>query len=235
MSIQIFNNKIKPNFENMDIKELKNLYKLKTKNICKINDKTLLINELINFWKNNPLHEDIDCAICMELVTNGDHMITECNHYYHSSCYFKYINSNINNYIDNKDTNSIKSIFKCPKCRNNLIENNLDNIENNNENEDEDEEIDINNNLTNINGIWTFNSNNLFNHQPIMINNFSYNINDLINISNEEMFFDQQIYYNNIPGLNYIDENLDNNSGTSIDSNSSVDSEFSINSGNNTI
>ena len=78
--------------------------------------------KLDKIWKETPIGEDIDCAFCMDIVTNGDCMITSCNHYYHTTCYLNYINSAVNNYRNNNQfSNNFNNIFKCPKCRNDLI------------------------------------------------------------------------------------------------------------------
>jgi len=80
-------------------------YKILKKNI---------ISQIIDLWGKCPTFEKIECIICMNLITNSDNLVTECGHYFHSSCMFKSILKNKN----------------CPMCRNLLVDNNCNESEN---------------------------------------------------------------------------------------------------------
>ncbi len=111
----ILNSKIKP-----DLTELTNeqiLQILETNNIItdKLNDRNHLINLIIKIWSEHKYYDSIDCPICLDYITNIDHMVTKCGHYFHSTCYTKYIVKSI---INDKNKE-----LKCPQCRDILIEN----------------------------------------------------------------------------------------------------------------
>ena len=59
-----------------------------------------MILKVNDIWNNLVLGPDIDCPICLEIITNEDNMITNCGHYFHSSCMIKYI-------VMSKSNNSI--------------------------------------------------------------------------------------------------------------------------------
>lgn len=236
MNVNIFNNKIKPKFEDYNLDDLKKLYKLKTNEEIDIIEKNDLILKLTEIWKNTPIDNDIDCAFCMDLVTNGDNMITNCNHYYHTTCYLKYINSSMNNFIGStmQEIGNFYNIFKCPKCRNNLIDINQNNINHSNINNDftindipnlnnDTNEVPIlnpqydyfNNDINmDINtGLWVFNTFGGFNNAShIILNN---------GIQNEIYNNYQNLYDHVIPENNSdttIDSVNDEHDDTSIDS-----------------
>ena len=157
----IFESKYKPNFSIYSNDELQNIITQFTNNTCLIDSRDELINFANNLWKNIPISNSSICPICIELVNNGDNLITKCGHYFHSSCLLNYIyskTSSNNNYQDN-----LHFIFKCPSCRSYLINNSkVSNINYNNSSI-----IDINT------GLWTNNDTNLYTEY------------DIINIDNE--------------------------------------------------
>jgi len=239
MNLNIFNNKLKPTFNEYNLDDLKNLYKLKTNEEIDNIEKNDLIDKLNILWKNTPLDNDIDCAFCMELVTNGDNMITNCGHYYHTTCYLKYINSSMNNFLGTtiQETSNLSNIFKCPKCRNNLIEINQYNINNN--------QYNINNNQNNINNDFSINDipnlNDDTNEVPILDPRYDYFNNDInmdINTglwvfnNASHIILNNEIHneiYNNYQNL--YDRSLpENSSDTTIDSINEIQDDTSIDS-----
>lgn len=104
-----------PDFTILSVDECISLYQQYSNK--PILENTNVIEELKNIWKNKSYH-NLECTICLEELKNGDNLITECGHYYHSSCVFKYIASLIKNNKLYKDNN----IIKCPKCKKYLID-----------------------------------------------------------------------------------------------------------------
>jgi hypothetical protein len=118
---QILNSKIKPDLTNLSNEQL--LYLL-NQNSIKINnqeDRNELVNKIYELWNNHSYFDSIDCPICLDIVTNSNHLITQCGHYFHTTCYTKYL---IKCSSKNNDIN-------CPQCRNNLITPFLDNNDSN--------------------------------------------------------------------------------------------------------
>jgi len=118
---QILNSKIKPDLTNLSNEQL--LYLL-NQNSIKINnqeDRNELVNKIYDLWNNHSYFDSIDCPICLDTVTNSNHLITQCGHYFHTTCYTKYL---IKCSSKNNDIN-------CPQCRNNLITPFLDNNDSN--------------------------------------------------------------------------------------------------------
>lgn len=90
--------------------------------------KKFLINYIYELWKKIPIidgcGEVIDCTICLNHITNQDHIYFQCEHITHSTCFFNYLFTNINNNSSN-DSNIHKNLiklFRCPNCRNCLTD-----------------------------------------------------------------------------------------------------------------
>lgn len=123
--MDFFNSKIKPDITKFSDTELVNIC-LKSNEITQTNTQIKdmqredLIKQVNMIWNNLCIGPDIDCPICLEVITNQDNMITNCGHYFHSSCMIKYIvKTKLNN-----------NCIGCPKCRTNIyIEESNQNIE----------------------------------------------------------------------------------------------------------
>lgn len=157
----IFNKHTKPKLNNYNNNELTEIIinydkflnintktNFKIENYSDLSDKSTseliqIINEL---WKNHQiqdLDEIIDCVFCLSPIINSDFVISQCEHQFHSSCFFNYLftsccsttNTNISNH---SKITKITNLFRCPKCRNYLtgqIKNSLtNNITNTNTN-----------------------------------------------------------------------------------------------------
>lgn len=111
---KILESKCKPDLTNYSYEELfESVSKYDTKITNYENkSKAELVKIIIDLWKNRAIGIDISCPICLELVSNGDNMITDCCHYFHSSCMIKYILSSKvkKNFKKNKN-------ITCPQCR----------------------------------------------------------------------------------------------------------------------
>lgn len=145
----ILESKIKPNLDSYTLDELHQIVEETKINLMEsgkyndfeklldIKDKTRadIVELLYNLWLDYPLYDnmmnEIECVICLGIITNQDNMILKCSHYLHSSCYMNYLFTNItkiekNTYYDNNTFVKIKNLFRCPKCRDyltNLIAN----------------------------------------------------------------------------------------------------------------
>ena len=129
MNTNIMNSSILPDFTILTQDECISLLQKYSNNFI-ISENINVIEELKKIWKNK-LYHNLECTICLEELKNGDNLITECGHYYHSSCIFNYITSLIKNGRLSEDN----SVIKCPKCKKSLA--GYDNEENE-ENEDND-------------------------------------------------------------------------------------------------
>ena len=116
---QILNSKIKPDFSNLLNEQLVNILNQNNIKINNHEDRNELICLITKLWNNYPYFDSIDCPICLDSITNSNHLITECAHYFHTTCYTKYIIKCLSR--ENKEIN-------CPQCRNKLIKN-LENID----------------------------------------------------------------------------------------------------------
>jgi hypothetical protein len=111
--MEIFESKIKPDLSTFSDDKLVKILIEKTGE-CNFSTRLELVNKIYEIWGEIPLSNDLDCPICLEKVTNNNHLITNCGHYFHSNCVFKYI----------IDKNNKKNIFlnkfeiSCPQCRN---------------------------------------------------------------------------------------------------------------------
>lgn len=106
----ILTSKTKPNLSNYEKKELVDLLFQKNINV----DESLTTNQLIDLFLdlwNKHTYNDSDCPICLEKVTNLNHLVTLCGHYFHTMCYTKYVVGVIKN----------NSELKCPQCRTCLL------------------------------------------------------------------------------------------------------------------
>jgi len=208
--INIFNNKIKPDISKYNIDELiwiitnYNILYNKESNseeLEKLN-KTDLINIIYNLWNIQPIENDIECSFCLNVITNGDNLMTNCEHMYHSTCFFNYLfNSCKSKLTDINNTNNISNYFRCPKCRNYLS------------NQINDTDIETNNNQ----------ENNLINNQIIINGNYFNNNYYTTNFHNNN-----NINIDLITGLwipsNNINLDLPNLSGINIASDSDTES-----------
>ncbi len=154
--MNFFNTKIKPNISELTDQELIEIIK-KDNEIADTNNlsRDEMILKVNNIWDNLVLGPDIDCPICLEIITNEDNMITNCGHYFHSSCMIKYI-------VKSKSNNPIC----CPKCRTNIYSEDEPN-----NNEYTDENTNNNNDNNNPHTNWISN----INHQ--LMSNFDSNFN----------------------------------------------------------
>ncbi len=146
----ILNNKIKPDLTNYTDEQLIGLLKELDVDTSNLQDRTQISNQIFKLWADNPYGENMDCPICLETITNSNHLVTSCAHYFHSNCLIKYICKSVKNNLN---------VIKCPQCRN-LIQN-LDeiNIQPNN----------LSGSNVNLNSSSSSNSNN-----PSPINIFDY-------------------------------------------------------------
>lgn len=119
--------------------------------------KKILINYIFELWKKLPIidgyGEIIDCMICLNYITNNDHIYFQCEHIIHSTCFFNYLFTNLKNNSNNSYKNLIK-LFRCPNCRNSLTETINEyakeyEYENQNENENVNENDDYYSNIEN--------------------------------------------------------------------------------------
>lgn len=133
--------------ENIEIKNIENI-----ENIEKMN-KLELIKIINNLWFLHPIQNNIECLFCLNIITNGDNLITNCGHLYHSTCFFNYLFNSFNHEL-NKSVN-ITNYFRCPKCRN-YLSNQINDSNNTNEYENENIIDNLNNNITIdlITGMW---------------------------------------------------------------------------------
>jgi hypothetical protein len=101
-------------------------------------NKKIIIDKIDNLWKKLPLlnsnRELINCAICLEIITNSNYIYFVCEHITHSSCFLNYLFYNLKN-----NNNDFIKLFRCPNCRNYLTDNilkysNKDNSVNNSTN-----------------------------------------------------------------------------------------------------
>ena len=145
----ILESKTKPNLDSYTLDELHQIIEETKINLMEsgkyndfeklldIKDKTRadIVELLYNLWLDYPLYDnmmnEIECVICLGIITNQDNMILKCSHYLHSSCYMNYLFTNItkiekNTYHGDNTFVKIKNLFRCPKCRDyltNLITN----------------------------------------------------------------------------------------------------------------
>ena len=108
--MNFYNTKIKPNITGLTDEELIKIIK-KDNELADTNNfsRKLMISKVNYIWGNLVLDIELDCPICLENITNADNMITNCGHYFHSSCMIKYI-------VKSKSNN----LICCPKCRTNI-------------------------------------------------------------------------------------------------------------------
>lgn len=110
----ILDSKIKPDLTKLTNEQLLEIILNNGTQIDNLNnDRNQLINIVIKLWSENKYYDSIDCPICLDSVTNLDHIVTKCGHYFHASCYTKYIFKSI--------VNDKSKELKCPKCRDLLI------------------------------------------------------------------------------------------------------------------
>lgn len=99
---------IKPDYTNHSDIEIHELYRMKTHEYNENATRQDMINELTKIWSLTKVEPEIECAICINPITNGNHLVLNCYHYYHTDCFLQYVNT-CNN-------------FKCPLCRKNQVE-----------------------------------------------------------------------------------------------------------------
>jgi hypothetical protein len=122
--MNFFNTKIKPNITEYKDEELIEIIKKNNESTDTNNlPRDLMILKVKEIWDNLILGPDVDCPICLENITNSDNMITNCGHYFHSSCMIKYI-------VKSKSNN----LICCPKCRTNIYSEDVTTINNTNNN-----------------------------------------------------------------------------------------------------
>ncbi len=145
--MEIFQSKIRPDLSKFSDQELQDILIKKNGSESEIDIKNMSRNQLtdkiIEIWSNEPIGDDIVCPICLDTVLNNNYLSTNCSHYFHSTCIFKYIlnKQSIKNFKQSKE-------IKCPQCRgiifNNKNQTNQDstntldqiNIQNNQDNND---------------------------------------------------------------------------------------------------
>ncbi len=120
---QILNSKKKPDLSNYKEKDLIDLLAQKDINVDKSLSSNQLIDMINNLW-NTHTYNDSDCPICLEQVTNLNHLVTSCGHYFHTTCYTKYLVGVVKNNLEPK----------CPQCRSNLLPKECDINQNTEEN-----------------------------------------------------------------------------------------------------
>jgi hypothetical protein len=105
--MDIFESIIKPDltkYKNEELLEI--LKKIKNEEINSNNfNRADAIKIIQEYWKTYRLDDELKCAICFELITNSNLTITQCDHYFHSSCMFI----------------SLKKNNTCPICRCTLV------------------------------------------------------------------------------------------------------------------
>jgi len=192
--MNFFNTKIKPNIIEFTNEELIEIIKKDNESIETNNlSRDTLITKVNSIWDNLVLGPDIDCPICLENITNSDNMITNCKHYFHSSCMIKYI-------VMSKSNNSIC----CPKCRTNIYSNN---VINNNSEYDSYISSEDESNLNNRNNL-----DNNRNNQRNFLSNIMY---DDLNYRNNN--------YPNIDWVNSVNNQSVSNSNSNSDYDSDSD------------
>ncbi len=130
---QILNSKTKPDLSNLEKKELIDLLIQKYSNIDESLSSNQLIDMINNLWEKHA-YNDSDCPICLEQVTNLNHLMTLCGHYFHTTCYTKYLIGVTKNNLEPK----------CPQCRSSLLPKELsqnENTEQNINNDTSDQEM----------------------------------------------------------------------------------------------
>ena len=102
----ILNSKIKPDLTDLTDEQIIEILKTNNIPIDDVKDKNQLVNLIIKLWSEYKYHDFLDCPICLDVVTNLDHTVTKCGHYFHSSCYTRYVVKSIIN-----DKNKTQRIF----------------------------------------------------------------------------------------------------------------------------
>lgn len=205
-----------------------------------------IINEIYELWKNNPINnsEDLnECMFCFSQITNSDNMIMKCEHQSHSSCFFKYLYTNFNSILLDKNDYDIKekkinNIFRCPKCRKDLIDilsDNFNHIADYHEDNTNYQENPSNLNFNTSNIVIIENnstSGNNFTTDDINYNGIDVLENNFFNrfTNNDEILchdnYDVSNQIERLLNLSYID--ITNNNDSYIDSDNSSDNGFDI-------
>ena len=109
--MDIFKNRIKPDLTKLSDSELHNIITTKLNQKCEYTSREELTKQIMFLWNQESI-DNIECSICLDFITNGNNLMTECGHQYHSTCLF----------------NSLMKTNKCPMCRYTLIDDNIYNI-----------------------------------------------------------------------------------------------------------
>ena len=107
----ILTNKVKPDLTLYTNEQLIKILEELNVEIKNFEDRNEIINLVMKLWADNPYQENLDCPICLDTITNSNHLVTSCSHYFHSDCLIKYVIKSVKN--------NFKSI-KCPQCRNQI-------------------------------------------------------------------------------------------------------------------
>ncbi len=169
----------------------------------------LMISKVNEIWNNLILGPEIDCPICLDSITNSNNMITNCGHYFHSTCMIKYI-------VMSKSNNQIC----CPKCRTNIYSKDEPNTNSNTDNEENNNFPQLNSNIN-----WIQNINNqLITNSDSDSGSNSYSDSDSDSESNSDSGSNSEfnsrfnhIYQNEMTGMNSTVLNLFNNDSIPID------------------
>lgn len=100
---------IKPDYTKYTDEEIKDMYN-QVDNCNENLTRQEMVDKLLDVWSSGIIEPEIECAICMNSITNGNHLILNCYHYYHTDCYLQYTQTS-NNYT-------------CPLCRKAQLESN---------------------------------------------------------------------------------------------------------------
>lgn len=216
--------------------------------------KKILINYLLELWKKIPIidgcGEIIDCMICLNYITNYDHIYFQCEHIIHSTCFFNYLFTNLKNNNNNAINKNLIKLFRCPNCRNsltdtineytkeyeNLNENQINN-ENQNDNENQiDNENENDEYYSSIEHQYGDEFNNFIIHEyNLFANNIGNQImNNFFRISDNLNNYHPNIYDDQINLMTIPNTIIDELDDYSTSSNSSIENISDIDTNTNT-
>ncbi len=107
----ILSNKVKPDLTLYSNEQLIKILEESNVEIKNLQNRNEILNLVSKLWADNPYQENLDCPICLETITNSNHLVTSCSHYFHSDCLIKYVIKSVKNNL---------TLIKCPQCRSQL-------------------------------------------------------------------------------------------------------------------
>lgn len=107
----ILSNKVKPDLTLYSNEQLIKILEGSNIEIKNLQNRNEILNVVLKLWANCAYQENLDCPICLETITNSNHLVTSCSHYFHSDCLIKYVIKSVKNNL---------TLIKCPQCRSEL-------------------------------------------------------------------------------------------------------------------